>query len=156
MANGFKVYRHTGGGTVRLSGYTIATADTTSIWNGDLVNVAAGVVTQAATNEAQDGVFLGCSYTAADGSIKFSPYWPGVNDGKKNIQAIVCDDPNVELLVKDTATAALAVGDNCDLVDNGGEDSTIGASTMTVGDNVNSDFIVVKVLDNRMVVVKRV
>ena len=48
----------------------------------------------------------------------------------------------------------LAVGDNCDLVDNGGEDTTIGASTMTVGTSTNADFEVVRVLDNQMVEVK--
>ena len=154
MANGFKVYRHTGGGTVRLNGYTIATTDTTSIWNGDIVNVAAGVVTQAATNETHEGVFLGCNYTAADGSIKFSPYWPGVNDGKKDIIAIVCDDPSVEFVVLDS-TGALAVGDSCDLLDNGSEDATIGASKMSVTTSTNADFIVTKVLDNNLVVVAR-
>jgi hypothetical protein len=34
------------------------------------------------------GVFMGCQYVDAEGSIKFKPYWPGVA-GAKDINALV-------------------------------------------------------------------
>lgn len=146
MANGFKAYRHVGGGIARLSGRSIATDYTTSIWNGDMVVLSGNNVTQAATNTAMVGTFLGCSYTAADGSIKFSPYWPGISDGKKDITAIINEDPNMTYVVLDS-TGALTVGANCDLLDNGSEDATIGASRMSVTTSTNADFVVVSIVD---------
>ena len=155
MANGFKAHRHSGGGTMRLAGYPILTTYATSIWNGDMVFLNAGNVEQGITNTAHVGTFLGCKYVEADGSIKFSPYWPGVSDGKTEIEAIIGEDTNVTYAVTDSS-GALAVGDACDVVNTGSEDATIGASTMTVGASTNADFTVVRILDatNNIVEVK--
>lgn len=146
MANGFKARRHVGGGCMRLEGRSIDPTYATSIWNGDMVSLNGNNVEQAATNTTMVGTFLGCKYVEADGTIKFSPYWPGVSDGKTDIEAVTIEDPDVLYVVTDS-TGALAVGDNCDLLDNGSEDATIGASTMTVTTSTNADFVVKHIVD---------
>lgn len=74
----------------------------TAIYNGDLVEYAAGVInvtgmstsTTTTARAGQIGVFVGCTYTnPATGQKLFSQYYPGsilAND----IQAYVVDDPS--------------------------------------------------------------
>jgi hypothetical protein len=49
------------------------------------------------------GVFKGCKYVAQDGSIVFSPYWPG-GTVATNIEAVVFDDPDIVYRVRSDAT----------------------------------------------------
>ena len=144
MSNGFKALRHSGGGNQRLFEYAIDPANTTTIWNGDMVILNAGNVEQAATNTAMIGTFLGCMFVNARGEQKFSPYWDGVAN-QTECKAIVSEDDEMSYKVVDDS-GALTVGALCDLVDNGSENPTIGASTMSVGASTNGDFSVRKVL----------
>lgn len=102
----------------------------TSIFNGDLVELAAGVVTitgmttaTAGTARAgQLGVFVGCSYTnPATGQKIFSQYWPAstaaddamayvVDDPRALLRAVVIGQPSAGL--SNTATTVGFVNEN--------------------------------------------
>lgn len=145
MSNGFKASRHVGGGCLRLAEYTIDPTNTTTIWNGDAVSLNGGNIEQGKVDDADlIGTFLGCMYVNARGEQKFSPFWDGVAN-QSDIRGLVIDDKEESYRVVD-ASGALAVGDDCDLIDNGSENAAIGASTMTVGASTNAQFKVRKVL----------
>lgn len=146
MSNGFKALRHAHGGNQRLFEYAIDPTNTTTIWNGDMVSLnASGNVEQGlAADTDLIGTFLGCMYVNARGEQKFSPYWDGVAN-QTMCKAIVSEDDEMSYKVVD-ATGALVVGSLCDLVDNGSENPTIGASTMTVGAATTNQFKVRKAL----------
>jgi len=95
-AHGFKPLRHLTGGQVRTSDYLIAIAYDTSIFTGDPVKlVAGGGIELAAAGNTILGIFQGVSWTASDGEVKFSRYWPGAQSGATNVSALVIDDPYV-------------------------------------------------------------
>ena len=95
-AHGFKPLRHLTGGEIRTSDYLIAIAYDTSIFTGDPVKlVAGGGIELAAAGNTILGIFQGVSWTASDGEVKFSRYWPGAQSGATNVSALVIDDPYV-------------------------------------------------------------
>lgn len=114
---GLRPVRKLGGGTITQNEYDIATAYTTAIYTGDPVQMTGtgrNVALAEATNVDNIGVFRGCSYTDANGATVFSPYWPGVSDGKSNIKAYVIDDPDVIFEMAADAVAVGEVGVVCD------------------------------------------
>ena len=101
-AHGFKPLRHLTGGQIRTSDYLIAIAYDTSIFTGDPVKlVAGGGIELAAAGNTILGIFQGVSWTASDGEVKFSRYWPGAQSGATNVSALVIDDPYVTYSVFD-------------------------------------------------------
>ena len=80
----------------------IANAYGTSIFNGDLVEYAAGVInitgmttsTTSTARAGQIGVFVGCSYTnPTTGQKLFAQYWPA-STAANDAVAYVVDDPS--------------------------------------------------------------
>lgn len=131
---GFSPVRHLHGGTIRYDdSFTIASAYGTSIFTGDLVSMAAtraGRDIELTADGAAEiiGVFAGCQYTASDGSVVFSPYWPAstVTSGSVDAIAYVYTDPAIVYEVQsDGILAATAVGQFVDMV------STHAGSTVT-------------------------
>jgi len=95
--------------------YSILTSYATAICTGNAVrmsgtgkNIENAVGTEGSASMDMLGVFVGCSYTDANGKPTFSAYWPGVSDGKTNIKAFVLDDPET---VFEVAADSIAEGD---------------------------------------------
>jgi hypothetical protein len=69
---GLKAVRKLGGGNISLTEYTIAKDYGTAIYTGDVVEMTGtgrNIAKAAAQNEDNIGVFAGCRYIAADGSV---------------------------------------------------------------------------------------
>jgi len=105
---GLKAVRKLGGGNISLTEYSIATT-TAVIYSGDKVKLTGtgnGIAKADETDELNIGVFAGCRYIAADGSVKFSAYWPG-SVSATNAVALVYDDPTIVFEVQgDTVNEA--------------------------------------------------
>jgi hypothetical protein len=120
--NGFWPSRHLQGGIIRANEYEIADAYASSIFSGDVVKLATtGYIQVAAAGDTNlIGVFQGVQWTATDGEVKFSRYWPAstsVKTGTK-IKAFVYDDPNIAFAVQTlsgTAFTQAMIGGNCDI-----------------------------------------
>lgn len=114
---GLKPVRTLTGGCIVQNEYSVATDYTTAIYHGDVVEMTGtgkNVGKSAAANADNVGVFMGCSYVSATGKPTWSPYWPGVSDGKTDIKAFVVDDPNVIWEVQADGCAESEVGLVCD------------------------------------------
>ena len=103
-AYGFKAVNELNGlpyaGAIRQ--IPIARSYATAIYNGDLVELAAGVInitgmstsTTSTARAGQVGVFVGCSYTnPSTGQKLFAQYYPG-SIAANDIMAFVVDDPS--------------------------------------------------------------
>lgn len=81
------------GFTGNLAEFAISPSNTAAIFAGDPVVLSSGFLVEA-TGAANNndfailGVFTGCRYVEADGSIKFRPFWDGAA-GRSNIMASV-------------------------------------------------------------------
>ena len=80
--NGFKLVGKLGGSVQNngVQNYQIASGQAGSIFSGDPVQMLTGgtiSVVNSATTVKILGIFRGCKYTDTDGSVKFSPYFPG-------------------------------------------------------------------------------
>lgn len=108
----------------------------TSIFYGDLVNLARGTIvkntdTTDSTGNGLVGVFLGCTYTDPSTKQKlFSQYWPA-STAAGDATAYVCDDPDtVFKVVMCSATTTVAsgaipsIGQNYGLIQNAGSANT--------------------------------
>lgn len=103
--NGFVPIRHRSGGLVRYTGgYTIDSAEASSIFQGDAVirhATPAGdgnnIDVAAAGGGDVIGVFAGCQYTAANGDVIWSNQWVGgtVTKGSVPAEAFVYSDLNI-------------------------------------------------------------
>lgn len=113
-AFGFVPLRHMSGYAPRANKYTIGSGYATSIFNGDMVVLAAdGEIEQAAaTNTNNVGVFAGCSYTASDGSYVYSERWPA-STVATDIIAYVYDDPYIVYKAQSAGTTAQTNIGNC-------------------------------------------
>lgn len=106
--NGFVPQRMINGAawTGATNSYPLATTYATALFKGDPVkNLADGTIGVGVAGSQVLGVFFGCKYIAADGTPKFSPYWPG-NPGVltgTQVEALIIDDPNVVYSVQETA-----------------------------------------------------
>ena len=114
---GLRPVRKLSGGNICTSNYDIATAYATAIYTGDpveLTGTGLNIQLAAASNEDNLGVFAGCSYVTAAGKPTWSPYWPGVSDGKTDIVAHVYVDPMIVYEIQSDTTAAANIGTVCD------------------------------------------
>jgi len=116
---GFAPNVHQSGGTpARMREYAIASGLTENIFTGDFVSLAGTdrtinltPATAAATARVL-GIFAGCQYVAANGDVKWSPYWPTgtATLGAVNAKAFVYDDPNLECVGQISTIAAVDLG----------------------------------------------
>ena len=122
----------------------IASAYNTSIFYGDVVNIAStGTINKDAgtTTATPVGVFMGCSYVNSQGQTIFAQYFPANTAAPTGtiITAYVADDPdqlfkvvNVTGTTADDATSGLlpaylsrtVIGSNAQLVQNAGSTVT--------------------------------
>lgn len=94
---GLQPIRHSAGGEMRPSKYTIADQYDTNIFTGDPVK-STGTGRNIAIGTAGGnilGVFAGCSYKTAAGDFAYSNYWPASTDVIGEVTAWVWDDPNI-------------------------------------------------------------
>ena len=117
--NGLTPSRRYAGGanTTQTRNYRIASGAAGSMFTGDLVLVANGVVSViaadagTAANGCPIGVFMGCYYEE-DGEPKWRDFWP-TGTSASNAYAIVCDDPQATFEIQ--ADASCTVGDIMEL-----------------------------------------
>lgn len=110
---GLRPIRTLGGAEINQTEHSISTTYATAIYTGDpvqLTGTSDQIILAEAGNVDNLGVFRGCSYVDANGSTVFSPYWPGVSDGKSDIKAFVIDDPDVIFEIQADACAATEIG----------------------------------------------
>jgi hypothetical protein len=132
---GFIPFRHLCGGVIRTNEYQIATSGTTG-FNDDIfqgapvaLNTDGTIELAVAGSLVMVGIFDGCRYYAADGSVVFSPRWPAstaVLPGS-TITAYVYDDPFITYKVKCATGVAFTqamVGANADHVGTSGSTTT--------------------------------
>lgn len=122
---GLKAVRKLGGGSISLTEYSIATT-TDAIYSGDKVKLTGtgnGIDQADATDELNIGVFAGCRYVEADGTVKFSGYWPG-SVGAKNAVALVYDDPTIIFEVQGDTVNEADIGLLADITPGTGNAST--------------------------------
>lgn len=132
--NGFTPVRHLNGGTVRYAGgYTIDSAEASSIFLGDAVILHAtpsgngNNIDVAAAGGELIGVFAGCQYTAANGDVVWAKQWVGgtVTLGSVAAEAFVYVDPQIVFSVQvDGTIADTDIGNFADLVAGAGNAST--------------------------------
>ncbi len=114
---GLRPLRSLSGGSIVQNTYTIAATYATAIYTGDVVKMTGtgkNIAKSAAGDTANVGVFMGCSWVTAQGQPQWSPCWPGVSDGKTNIEVLVIDDPNVIFECQADGCAEADVGIVCD------------------------------------------
>jgi hypothetical protein len=109
---GFRVVGSMAGGTPgRTNRYRIASAYASNIFSGDMVSLAADGTVIVGTNAVVPlGVFRGCEYVLADGSVRYSKYWPASQATLSGSDrwALIEDDPLARLEVQSDSTLALA------------------------------------------------
>lgn len=133
-ANGFVPVRHLNGGTVRYSGgYTIDSAEASSIFCGDAVILHAtpagdgNNIDVAAAGGELIGIFAGCQYTAANGDVVWTNQWVGgtVTLGSVPAEAFVYTDPQIVFSVQcDGTIVAADIGNFADLTAGAGNAAT--------------------------------
>ena len=138
--NGFTPAKHLSGGTIRASEYSIANGATIDLFSGDLCLLTdAGVLAEYVdgTSAAVLGVFAGCQYTAADGSIVFAPsYQQAIAATGTGVKAMVFDDPNIVYRAQCSGTAAAThVGEGVSAEGAGSGNTKTGRSIMEVNED---------------------
>ena len=144
---GFVPSRHMSGSPIRTNKYTITSGLAENIFNGDLVILTTdGVITPHTATETNNlGVFAGVSYTASDGSYKFSEYWPSGTTGT-NIIAYVYDDPYIVYKVQsDGSPAQTDLGACADVVADAGSRTT-GQSGFQLNSSMGSGTATCKII----------
>lgn len=76
------------GSTGNLHEFPIAPGNSTKIYRGDMVSLAAGFVVRGAATAGTKylGIFWGCRYTAANGDVTFAKSWDGAT-GRTGVMA---------------------------------------------------------------------
>lgn len=113
-------------GSARGKKYTIASGYNTAIYKQDPVILNTnGTITIGTAAADILGTFMGCEYTdAGTGKRVVSDYWPA-SQAASDIVAWVDDDPNTVYEVQAGGSIAqTAIGDQADIVMNGGSTST--------------------------------
>tara|TARA_R100001086_G_scaffold237383_1_gene161398 strand:- start:29 stop:580 length:552 start_codon:yes stop_codon:yes gene_type:complete len=144
---GFVPSRHMSGSPIRTNKYTITSGLAENIFNGDLVILTTdGVITPHTAGEENNiGVFAGVSYTASDGSYKYSEYWPSGTTGT-NIIAYVYDDPYIVFKVQsDGSPAQTDIGSNAEVVAGTGS-TTTGQSAFELNSSMASGTRTCKII----------
>lgn len=150
--SGLKPLYEKSGTAPRLNAYgswKIATDYTTAIYKGDLVTVNAtnqfNLEKGTPSGANFVGVFWGVKYKDAQGNIHFSQYWPGVSDGKTDIEALVYDSPGTMFLITCDTSATPAdtnIGKTGDIASGTTGSTLTGVSnetlaTSTIGSDAN-------------------
>jgi hypothetical protein len=100
-----------------MNAYAIQTADTAGVANEiftgqGVIPLANGLISYAGAAAGGTvpylGVFMGCKYTALDGTPTWSAYYPGTASVKSSTEVIgyVIDDPNALFVINCDAAAA--------------------------------------------------
>lgn len=126
---GFRIARHRGGGCVQHADYTQADSLAASIFTGDPIKetgVGKNITVAEADSAVAVGVFLGCSYTEADGGHRFSQYWlTGTTGTEIEVQAV--SDSNITYYIQTDTLTEDEIGKKCDW-DDGAGDPKFGTS----------------------------
>ena len=152
---GFTPIGHKSGGNITTKQFTIAYNYATAIFAGDAVILASGLVNVAAQDSAAIlGVFAGCEYRANDGSVVFSPYWPGValTDSGAVVKCHVYVDQNILFEVQtDTGTTSTvaSIGASYDIETDHSGSTLTGRSgqEIDISDTGTGQFTVVGLVD---------
>lgn len=113
---GLRPIRHLGGGQIRASEYSIASAYGTGIFTGNVVQLTGtgrNIEIAEAGNVDNIGVFAGCRYVDSTGKQQFSQFWPASTTAT-DIVAMVYDDPDI---VFEVQADSIAAGDVSALAD---------------------------------------
>lgn len=118
--------------------YKVASGYASNIFSGDVVKLlTTGYINVCAAAQAMRGIAVGFVWTATDGALKNSPYWPSgtVTLGGQDATCFVIDDPGVIVeaqFTNSTSVPATAdIGALFDLFAGTGNTAT-GLSTMGV------------------------
>lgn len=143
---GFWPIRHLTGGVIRANSYLIANALASNIFQGDVVKrVTSGGIDVAAATQRVVGVFQGCKYTAANGSVIYSNYWP---TGTVSVDAVayVYDDPFIVFGVQSNgSTVAADAGELGDHIAGTGDTST-GLSGFELNGSTGTGYALARIL----------
>lgn len=116
-----------GNGDIVIASYTIASGESTGIFQGDPVKstgTGKGIVA-AAAGDTMVGVFTGCEYIDSAGSPQHGNFWPA-STVATDIIAYVYDDPDILFGIQvDEDLVAADIGATADLV------ATAAGSTST-------------------------
>jgi hypothetical protein len=154
MAYGFKPVRVYGAAAATpncVNDYAVASGYSENIFTGDPVKMTTdGTIILATVGAPILGIFAGVEFTAANGDIKFSKYWPD-DQVATNIKAYVYDDPKTVFIVESdqdtTALVAADKGTNCDLIAGTGSTTTgqsaysVDSSTSGVGSDIGTKVL---------------
>ncbi|MBA3776401.1 MAG: hypothetical protein H0X11_08160 [Betaproteobacteria bacterium] len=129
---GFRVVRsRSGGPSNQTNEYRIASAYGTALATGDAVTLdTSGQVNIAAAGGAIVGIFQGCRYTTASGSVIHGPAWPASTVSADAV-ALVADDPGLVLEVQsDGSMTSADIGQLVNIDTSQSANTTNGTSRM--------------------------
>tara|TARA_R110000824_G_scaffold379923_1_gene572097 strand:+ start:3122 stop:3703 length:582 start_codon:yes stop_codon:yes gene_type:complete len=137
--------RGSGANSTGSSVYNIASGYAANIFTGDIVvNTAGGNVNvQTAATDKALGVFVGCRYTAANGTPTWSPYWP-TGTVSADAKAMVVDNPAATYLIQ--ADTSVTIGD----LNSFNFEVTLGAGSTVTGKSGFGLDAATRGLDNEM------
>lgn len=107
--------------------WVIKSDNATKIFFGDpVVLLNTGYIGQGVNGATlgPTGIFYGCEYQSADGSIKFSPYWPGAAQADAVARVIAAPGAIFEVQSNAGPTVFADIGQNADFTV--GTGSTVG------------------------------
>jgi len=149
--NGLRLVRSQGmeGFTGNLTEYPVADDNTDAIFTGDVVTLNGGFVEEASgATSGEDfdilGVFQGCRFIDADGSIEYRRHWDGLA-GRSDVKAFVAVPPHSVFYIKGTAGTTYTqadIGVRKGIVYAAG-DATTGDSRITLGANAATGPLIV-------------
>ena len=137
--------RGSGANSTGSSVYNIASGYAANIFTGDIVvNTAGGNVNvQTAATDKALGVFVGCRYTAPNGTPTWSPYWP-TGTVSADAKAMVIDNPAATYLIQ--ADTSVTIGD----LNSFNFEVTLGAGSTVTGKSGFGLDAATRGLDNEM------
>ena len=137
--------RGSGANSTGSSVYNIASGYAANIFTGDIVvNTAGGNVNvQTAATDKALGVFVGCRYTAPNGTPTWSPYWP-TGTVSADAKAMVVDNPAATYLIQ--ADTSVTIGD----LNSFNFEVTLGAGSTVTGKSGFGLDAATRGLDNEM------
>jgi hypothetical protein len=137
--------RGSGANSTGSSVYNIASGYADNIFTGDIVvNTTGGNVNvQLSTTDKALGVFVGCRYTAANGTPTWSPYWPS-GTVSADAKAMVVDNPAATYLIQ--ADTSVTIGD----LNSFNFEVTLGAGSTVTGKSGFGLDAATRGLDNEM------
>jgi len=130
------------GGSPRgqASAFRLIANTATAFFNGDIVNIGAGVATPVGATptttrngNSPTGIFVGCEYTDANGQLQEAQYFPAAGytayQAYGPITLFVIDDPDIRFQIQaDGAVENTDIGKNAALTNFGAGSTTTGNS----------------------------